>query len=32
MALEGQTPARKAGLEFNSNNKWMDLLRNAVKI
>ena len=31
MALEGETPAKKAGLEIKGKNKWMDLLENAIK-
>jgi hypothetical protein len=27
MALEGQTPANKAGIGIEGNNKWMDMLR-----
>jgi transposase-like protein len=31
MALEGQTPAKKAGIEeIKGKNKWMDLLENAT--
>jgi hypothetical protein len=25
-ALEGQTPAKKVGIEIKDKNKWMDLL------
>lgn len=31
MALNGETPAKKAGLEVNGKNKWMDLLESATK-
>jgi hypothetical protein len=26
MALEGETPAKKAGIEFKAKNKWRHLL------
>jgi hypothetical protein len=31
MALEGQTPAQRAGIGTKGKNKWMDLLEFAVK-
>jgi transposase-like protein len=30
MALEGQTPARKAGIEVKANNKWLNLLKKSI--
>jgi hypothetical protein len=29
MALEGETPADKAGIEVKGKNKWMTLIQNA---
>lgn len=31
MALEGQTPADKAGIKIEGNNKWITLIQNARK-
>jgi hypothetical protein len=31
MALEGQTPADKAGIEVKGENKWLTLIQNATK-
>ena len=31
MALEGQTPAEKAGIEVKGKNKWITLIQNAAK-
>lgn len=30
MALEGQTPAQRAGIEIKPKNKWMNLLEKSV--
>lgn len=30
MALEGQTPAERAGIGIKGKNKWMDLLELAL--
>ncbi len=30
MAVEGQTPAERAGIEVKRRNKWMDLLQFAI--
>jgi hypothetical protein len=29
MALNGETPAKKAGIEIENKNKWMNLLERA---
>ena len=29
MALDGQTPADKAGIEIQGDNKWLTLIQNA---
>lgn len=31
MALDGQTPADKAGIKIEGNNKWITLIQNATK-
>jgi transposase-like protein len=31
MALEGQTPAERAGIGIEGENKWLTLIRNAIK-
>jgi transposase-like protein len=31
MALEGKTPAEKAGIEIKGNNKWITIIQNASK-
>jgi hypothetical protein len=31
MALDGQTPADKAGIEIKGDNKWLTLIQNASK-
>jgi hypothetical protein len=31
MALEGQTPADKAGIKIEGSNKWRTLIQNASK-
>jgi hypothetical protein len=30
-ALEGQTPAQRAGIEIKGKNKWMEMLKNFSK-
>ena len=30
MALKGETPAKKSGLEIKSKNKWLNLMNNAI--
>jgi hypothetical protein len=30
--LEGKTPADKAGIKIEGNNKWITLIQNASKI
>jgi hypothetical protein len=30
-ALEGQTPAQRAGIEIKTRDKWMELLKNSNK-
>jgi hypothetical protein len=29
--LEGQTPAERAGIGINANNKWLQLLESAIE-
>jgi hypothetical protein len=31
MALEGQTPAKKVGVEIQNKNKWMGLILSSMK-
>lgn len=31
MALEGQTPAERAGIKVEGENKWLTLIQNASK-
>jgi hypothetical protein len=31
MALDGKTPADKAGIEIQGDNKWITLIQNASK-
>jgi hypothetical protein len=31
MALDGMTPADKAGIEIHGENKWITLIQNASK-
>jgi hypothetical protein len=31
MALDGKTPADKAGIEIQGDNKWLTIIQNAVK-
>jgi len=31
MALDGQTPAEKAGIEIKGRDKWLTLIQNASK-
>jgi hypothetical protein len=31
MALEGDTPADRAGIEVQGDNKWITLIQNATK-
>jgi hypothetical protein len=31
MALNGETPAKKAGIEIKAQNKWMDALQTSNK-
>lgn len=30
MALEGNTPSEKCGIEIKGNNKWITLIENSV--
>lgn len=30
-ALNGKTPSEEAGIEIEGNNKWLTLIRNAIK-
>jgi len=32
MALDGDTPADRAGIKITENNKWITLIQNASKI
>lgn len=32
MTLDGETPADKAGIEVQGDNKWLTLIQNASKI
>jgi hypothetical protein len=32
MALKGETPAKKAGIEIDGKNKWKALFENSVKV
>jgi hypothetical protein len=32
MALEGQTPASKAGIKFKAQNNWLDMLYNTKNL
>lgn len=32
MALDGQTPADRAGIEIQGNDKWLTLIQNASKL
>jgi hypothetical protein len=31
MALEGKTPAEKAGIEVKGENKWLTIIQNASR-
>jgi hypothetical protein len=31
MALDGQTPADKAGIKVEGENKWLTIIQNAAK-
>jgi len=31
MALEGQTPADKAGIKVRGRNKWLTIIQNATR-